>query len=319
MPSAPFHRLPFDQVPERPPVPHRWAEAKRRDITIHTEGLGNVRIAVREYGPTEQHGPSPILLVHGMGTAGYSWRYVLEPLGRRHRLIIPDLPGAGDSDHPDVYLGPDVMARALLAIIDALGLRGHPVIANSMGGYLAMGAALIDPGAMSRLVNLHSPGVPTFKMHALRWALRLLPSWRILDWLIARDPERWVHNNVHYFDEELKSREEHRELARPLRERAGRRTYYRQLRDTLDTRGMADFVRALRAAPFPIPLQLVYAPKDPIVPAAVGDRLRELVPQAQFVKLATGSHFAHVDAVSHFIEAVTPFIESSEPVASAAR
>jgi pimeloyl-ACP methyl ester carboxylesterase len=229
MPSAPFRRLPFDQVPDQPRVPHRWAEAQRRDLTIRT---------------------------------------------------------------------------------DALGLRGGPVIANSMGGYLAMRAALLDPAAMSRLVNEHSPGVPTFKMGALRWALRLLPSWRIVNWMIARDPELWIHKNVHYLDEELKSREEHREFARPLRDVAGRRTYYRQLRDTLDTRGMREFVAALRATPFPIPLLLVYAPADPIVPPVVGDRLRTLIPEAQFVKLATGSHFAHVDAVPHFVEAVTPFLDA---------
>ncbi|HEY5927238.1 MAG TPA: alpha/beta hydrolase [Kofleriaceae bacterium] len=313
MPSAPFRQLPFDQVPEGPRVPHRWRDTQRRDLTIRTDDLGEVRIAVREYGPTVQggfSGPSPVFLVHGMGTTGYSWRYVLETLGQRHLLIIPDLPGAGDSDHPDVYLGPDVMARALLAIIKARGFGARPVIANSMGGYIAMRAAMLDPAAMSRLVNLHSPGVPTFKMGALRWAMRLLPSWRILNRMIARDPERWVHENVHYFDEELKSREEHRVYAAPLREVAGRRTYYRQLRDTLDTRDMKQFVRALRATPFPIPLQLVYAPSDPIVPAAIGDRLHALVPQAQFVRLATGSHFAHVDAPSQFLDAVTPFLSA---------
>jgi len=262
-----------------------------------------VRIAVRELGA----GP-PLLLVHGMGTSGYSWRYLLEPLARRYRVLIPDLPGAGSSDHPDRYLGPDVQARALIAIIDALGIRGASVIANSMGGYLAMRAALLDPAAIGRLVNLHSPGVPTFKMHALRWAMRVLPSWRILDWLIRRDPERWVHRNVHYYDESIKSREEHRVYAAPLRELAGRRTYYRQLRDTLDTKHMREFVRNLQARPFPVPLLLVYAPRDPIVPAAVGDKLAALIPGARFVKLATGSHFAHVDATAHFLEAIDAFV-----------
>jgi pimeloyl-ACP methyl ester carboxylesterase len=280
-------------------VPHRWAETTRRDIELP----GGVRVAVREYGS----GP-PLLLVHGMGTTGYSWRYVLEALGRNYRLVIPDLPGAGDSDHPDHYLGPDVQARAILALIDALGIRGAPVIGNSMGGYLTMRAALLDPAAIGRLVNLHSPGVPTFKMRTLRWAMRLLPSWRIVDWMIRRDPERWVHKNVHYIDESLKSREEHRVYANPLRERAGRRTYYRQLRDTLDTTGMTEFVAALRAKPFPIPLLLVYAPKDPIVHASIGDRLHKLIPDATFVKLETGSHFAHVDAPSLFLAAVEPFL-----------
>src|SRR6185503_19841442 len=142
------------------------------------------------------------------------------------------------------------------------------------------------------------------------WALRLLPSWTIVDWLIRRDPERWIHRNVHYSDESIKSREEHRELARPLHRHDGRRAYYRQLRDTLDTRGMKQFVADLRAREFPIPLLLVYAPSDPIVPPAVGDRLRALIPNAQFTRLSDGSHFAHVDAVPLFLEATLPFLKA---------
>jgi hypothetical protein len=86
MPSPPFRRLPFDQVPEQPRVPHRWADAERRDITICTDDVGEIRIAVLEIGPStagvREVGPSaaaearPLLLVHGMGmgTAGYSSR-----------------------------------------------------------------------------------------------------------------------------------------------------------------------------------------------------------------------------------------------------
>jgi len=307
VPLAPFEQVPFAEVPELPVVSHRWADTRRRDLSITTPELGDVRICVRELGD----GP-PLVLVHGMGTAGYSWRYLLEPLASRFRLLIPDLPGAGDSDCPDVYLGPEVQARAIIAIIDGLGTRGAPVIGNSMGGYLCMRAALLDPEAIGRLVNLHSPGVPTPKMVALRWALRVLPSWSIVNWMIRRDPEKWIHRNVHYSDESLKSREEHREYARPLRTRAGRRAYYRQLRDTLDTRGMKQFVAELERRGFPIPLTLVYAPRDPIVPPVVGDRLRALVPEARFVKLDTGSHFAHVDAVPQFLAAIAPFLDADQ-------
>ena len=303
MPSAPFRQPRFEDVPEQPVLPHRWSSVTRHDVTIRTDELGTCRIAVHGYG----EGP-PLLLVHGLMNPAYSFRYVLELLGTRYRLWIPDLPGGGASDCPDVYLGPDVLARALVATVGALGIRGTRAIGNSMGGYLAMRAALLDPGAMSRLVNLHSPGVPTFKMHALRWAMRLLPSWRIVDWLVRRDPERWVHKNVHYYDESLKCRGDFRELAAPLRTREGRRGFYRHLRDALDTREMAKFVRALRAAPFPIPLLLVYAERDPIVPPSVGDKLHALVPAARLIKLSEASHFAHVDAAPRFVDAVAPFL-----------
>ena len=291
MALAPFEQLAFDDVPEAPRLPHRWAETVRRDVQIRTDELGSTRIAVREFGA----GP-PLVLVHGVMWTSYSFRYLLEPLGARFRLVMPDLPGAGDSDHPDVYLGPDVLARALVATVDSLGVRGAAVVGNSMGGYVAMRAALLDPGAFGRLVNLHSPGLPTAKLIALRWALRLLPSWRIIDRLVRKDPERWVHKNVHYFDETLKSREEHRELARHLSRPTARRTFYRHLRDALDTRPMKQFANTLRSSGFPIPLLLVYANRDPIVPPAVGARLRALLPAASFVELRDASHFAHVDA-----------------------
>lgn len=305
MPSAPFRQLRFEHVPELPTVPHRWAETTPREVTITSDGLPPTKVAVREYGS----GP-PLVLVHGLMTAGYSFRYVLDRLGAHHRLIIPDLPGAGASDHPDVYLGPDILARALISTIDALDVRGAPVIGNSMGGYLAMRAAMLDPGAIGRLVNLHSPGVPTARMHALWWALRVLPARPLIDWLVRRNTERWVHKNVHYYDESLKSREEHREYARPLSTPAGRRAFYRHLRDALDVREMKAFVQMLRERAFPIPLLFVYAKRDPMVPPIVGDRLHALVPQAEMIRMDEASHFAHVDAAERFCAAVTPFLSS---------
>jgi pimeloyl-ACP methyl ester carboxylesterase len=236
---------------------------------------------------------------------------LLDLLGDRYRLLIPDLPGSGASDHPDVYLGPDVLARAIIATIDALGVRGATVIGNSMGGYLCMRAAMLDPGAIGRLINLHSPGVPTARMHALWWALRVLPASWALERLVRRNPEKWVHKNVHYFDESLKSREEHREFSAPLTTTAGRRAFFRHLRDALDVREMKKFVHALRAATFPIPLLLVYAKRDPMVPPIVGAKLRAVLPGAQFVELAEGSHFAHVDAAPGFVAAIESFLSES--------
>jgi pimeloyl-ACP methyl ester carboxylesterase len=70
-------------------------------------------------------------------------------------------------------------------------------------------------------------------------------------------------------------------------------------------------VRALRATPFPIPLLLVYAQRDPVVPPIVGRRLHKLVPAAQFIELPDASHFAHVDAPERFVTAIEPFLAAT--------
>src|SRR6185436_4909264 len=98
----PFKRLPFEQIPARPRRPHPYAETPAREVTTRSPRLGTLRIHYRETGS----GP-PLLLVHGLMTTSYSWRYVLEPLGRHFRLIVPDLPGCGRSEvAPEGSYGP---------------------------------------------------------------------------------------------------------------------------------------------------------------------------------------------------------------------
>jgi pimeloyl-ACP methyl ester carboxylesterase len=304
----PFRQLAFEDLPERPRLPHRWAEVETHERELDTESFGRVRTTWRTYGQGE-----PLLLVHGLMTAGYSWRYVLEPLGAHFQLVIPDLPGSGDTACPDRSYHPDRVADWIGEFAAAVGVRGCRTIGNSLGGYLCMRLALRDPGALGSLVNLHSPGVPLLRLRALRGVMSVPGSHRLLRWLVHRDPERWVHRNVHYYDESLKSREETRVWAAPLRSDDGVRAFGRILRESLDPGEMALFVAGLadrhaRGVPFPVPLLLVYAATDPVVPPWVGERLHAVLPRAGFVRLEQASHFAHVDAVERFVPAVLPFL-----------
>ena len=132
--------------------------------------------------------------------------------------------------------------------------------------------------------------------------------------MARRDPERWVHKNVHYWDETLKSKEEHREYAAPLRTPDGVRAFYRMLAETLAPGAMSAFVKELARLDgrFPIPLQLLYAKEDPMVPPIVGDRLRALLPTAEYARLERGSHFAHVDAPDLFLALALPFLTAAD-------
>lgn len=303
-----FEQLPFAEVPESPRVPHDLARMTTRTVPIAWPAGGATEIQVRMLGDA---GRPPLLLVHGFMTSSYSWRYVVAALAEHYTVYAPDLPGAGRSGKPDTSYHPDRLAAAIDAIIDALEIRGTRVIGNSLGGYLCMRLALRDPGAMSRLVNLHSPGLPTARNWALKAALRLTPhAATVVRKLVWRDPERWVHRNVHYFDETLKSREEHREFAAALKTHEGVRAFHRMLAETLDPGAMRAFLSALQAlhGRFPIPLQLVYAKADPMVPPVIGRRLAHLLPSARYVELARGSHFAHVDAPDLFLATVLPFL-----------
>ena len=310
-PLVPFRRGRFEELPELPWKPHRFAETKLERVAITTDELGACAAAVRTFGS----GP-PLLLVHGLMTTSYSWRYVLDELGARYTLYLPDLPGNGDSDRPqDRAYHPEAMAAWLGAVQRALGIRGCPVIGNSMGGYLSMRLALRDEGAMSRLVNLHSPGVPEARLWALRVGLAVPGMKRLVARLARRAPERWVHRNVHYWDESLKSREEARIYGAQLASVEGSRAFVKHLAETMAIGPIREFHRTLtarRAAGqrFPVPLLLVYAERDPMVPPRFGDVLAGLVPDARLVRRREASHFAHVDATERFLAPVREFLDA---------
>ena len=301
----PFEQLPFEALPARPRVPHGWDGVTHRRLELDSVPFGRMSTHLVTHG----EGP-PLLLVHGLMWRAFSWRYVIEPLSRHFTVFAPDLPGAGETDAcADRSFAPDALATWLIELVDALGIRGCACIGNSLGGYLAMRAALADPRVFSRLVDLHGPGLPEPRLYAL-WAAIRIPGVRWgLERVIARDPERWSHRHVHYYDESLKSLEENAAVAAPLRSVEGRRAFVRMLAETVSPWAMRDFARQLDARKgFPIPLQLVYAEEDPMVPPTIGRRLAERLPEAEVVWLSEASHFAHVDAVEAFLDAIAPFL-----------
>ncbi len=313
MARRPFQQLPFQSIPAGPRKPHSFFEIKSHEVTTKSPKLGELRVHYREFG----EGP-PLLLVHGLMTTSYSYRYVLDGLGARFRLIIPDLPGCGKTQAPpNGAFGPADLAMWIGDFQKATGIEGSAAIGNSMGGYLCMRHALESPGAFSRLVNIHSPAVPDLKLDALAAAIRL-PGARRLAAALPKlvGTSRWVHKNVHYHDETLKSLEEAREYGDPLATPEGARAFAGYLSETMAASGLRAFLRDLEARKeagrrFPCPLLLVYARQDPLVSPSNGEALHKLVPASELVWLDQTSHFAHVDSPERVVEVVLPFLTAS--------
>lgn len=306
----PFDQMPFQKLPDRPRRPHGYDETERRRIEIETPDFGPVETHYRTAG----EGP-PLLLVHGLMTSSYAWRYAFPLLSGEFRLYAPDLPGAGETDKPvDADYDPVALASWIGAFQEAVEIRGAPAVGNSLGGYLCMWLALSEPDALGPLVNVHSPGIPTSRLKFLGAAAAVPGIERFIAWLARRNPERWAHRHVHYFDESLKSREEAAAYGKPLSTSEGSRTFAKYLTETLATDRMVDFVdrlEQLRSSEdgFPVPLDLIYADRDPVVPPDIGERLAELVPEASLTRMSGVSHFVQVDAPDRFADRVREFLE----------
>lgn len=309
--GVPFQRGPFAELPARPRVPHPYFDAPLQRVLVNMRSLGSLSTTVRVHGS----GPD-LLLLHGLMTSSYSFRYVLEPLGKHFTVYAPDLPGAGGSE-PSPSYAPDAIVEWLSSLLGALGIRGCRVVGNSMGGYLCMRLALGDPGAMARLVNVHSPGVPEARLVLLRAALSVPGAKAALSRYVKRDVLRWAHANVHYWDESLKSLEEAHAYGDPLATPEGMRAFLGYLGETMSIGPIREFNATLRerkaeGLPFPVPLLHLYARRDPMVPPRFGEILADLT-SSPIVWIDEGSHFMHVDAVDRFLPPVLEFLRPEPP------
>jgi pimeloyl-ACP methyl ester carboxylesterase len=274
------------------------------DVEFDSRPFGRVRLHVRRAGS----GP-PLLLVHGMMTSSYSWRYVVRELSEHFEIIAPDMPGCGKSPpRPECPHDAASLATLIGELQGTLGIEGCLAIGNSLGGYLCLRLLYEDPKAFSKLVMIHPPYVPSVGMHALKLAFKIPGTRALLKRLVHRDPVAWGFKWVHYYDESLKSLEEARVYGEPLSTDAGVASFARYLTEPVEPSALTKFARELAKKPPDVPVLLLYARTDPIVPASNGLKLAATMPRARFVWLEDTSHFAHVDTPELVLRHAVPFL-----------
>jgi pimeloyl-ACP methyl ester carboxylesterase len=113
-------------------------------------------------------GPETILCVHGLGGTKASFLPTVNALADDYRVVAMDLPGFGESDKPiGAPYDAAWFARSVFAAMDALGIERAHIAGNSMGGRVAIEAALTDRDRIGGLVLL-SPALAWLRPR--RWA-----------------------------------------------------------------------------------------------------------------------------------------------------
>src|SRR5687768_9031756 len=79
----------------------------------------------------------PVMLVHGFGETGDVWKSQVSFLKGSFKLIVPDLPGSGQSEMTD-DMSMEGMAEILKQILDKEKITGVSMIGHSMGGYIML-------------------------------------------------------------------------------------------------------------------------------------------------------------------------------------
>ena len=103
----------------------------------------------------EGSGPC-IVLLHGYLETGAIWDEFAVLLTGDHRVIVPDLPGHGNSGVWGKIHTMDDLAGAVRSILDQEGIGKILLVGHSMGGYVTMAFAQIYPDRLSGFCLFHS-------------------------------------------------------------------------------------------------------------------------------------------------------------------
>jgi 3-oxoadipate enol-lactonase len=104
-------------------------------------------------------GAAPTLLfLHGAGGNHLSWWQQVPVFAEEHRCVTVDQRGFGQSPDVSGGPGPAALATDALALLDHLGIARAAIVAQSMGGWAAVGAAVQAPKRFWAIVMANTVG-----------------------------------------------------------------------------------------------------------------------------------------------------------------
>jgi pimeloyl-ACP methyl ester carboxylesterase len=100
---------------------------------------------------------TPVLLIHGFGEDRSIWRNQIEVLKDNCKLLVPDIPGTGESSlikKPQVSI--DDYADCLYELLLHESIKKAIVLGHSMGGYITLALAEKHPEVLAGFGLIHS-------------------------------------------------------------------------------------------------------------------------------------------------------------------
>ena len=275
---------------------------------VHAAG---VRTAYLEAGPADA---PPVVLVHGLGASNASVLPLLADLSTAHRVLAPDMPGFGASDAPRATYSFGWLAHWLGRFQSATGAEPAVLVGNSLGGRVALEAALRHPATVSALVGLSAspawrrlrllaplarlarPGVPLLR------AVPLVPPHALVVELLRylfSDPERLPRS---WFDAGAD------EVLRTLRSPAHRVAFFASGRQIVaeESRGETGFYA--RLSDLEPPALFLWGERDRLVPASFARHLVRALPRAQSVVLPDCGHVPQFEHRERTTDLVRTFL-----------
>jgi pimeloyl-ACP methyl ester carboxylesterase len=248
----------------------------------------------------EEMGRGPaFIMVHGFGGSTYQYRELMPAFASTHRCIAVDLKGFGYSQRrEDTGMSHDDQARMLAGLMDELGVSTATLIGHSMGGGVVQRFAALFPERADAIILAASvTGDERRGRGALTGATWLLRP--ILPVLAGFAGDRLFAASFH--DKALATRELRDIYMRPARLKGSMDGLMRMVQDSAHDAPI-DYGKIT------MPVLVLNAAQDRVVPLAAAQKLRERIPHARIVVIDQAGHLLFEEQPAECVSAITGFL-----------
>jgi pimeloyl-ACP methyl ester carboxylesterase len=255
-------------------------------LPIHFAEIEGLRVRYSDEG----QGPN-LLFLHGWGAGFEAYKPLLDRLSACHRVVAPDLPGAGSSQEPAAPWDAADYVRFAQALAAHAGLTEAVLAGHSHGGRIilkwlgsppAPGAPRVDSAVLFSAAGIRPRRGPAYytRVYAYKAAKQLLRP----------------------FPRALES----------LRGRVGSADYRAAspvMRGTLSNLVAEDMTPLLPRVG--VPTLLIWGEADTATPLAYAKRMEARIPDAGLVVIPGADHWACVHNAAHCHRVVTVFVRDT--------
>ena len=256
--------------------------------------VDGIATAVVEIGD----GPPVVLLHGGIECGGAMWAPVLAQLAKTYRVVVPDVPGLGESA-PASRLDVNVFAKWLQGVVLQTGLEQPTLVAHSLVGSLAARYAAAGTDLIGRLVVYAAPAIGPYRMPvhlryvAVRFAIRPTPrNAERFDRFALLDLDATRQRDAGWFDA----------FVDYTRSRARIPHVKKTMRELIATQTKPIVDRDLER--ITVPTTLLWGHHDRMVPLSVGEAAAAR--HGWPLRVIDGAaHAPHIEQPEAFVEALT--------------
>ncbi len=243
----------------------------------------------------------PVIMIHGWMGSNEDFPALLPFLSKHFKVIVPDLPGFGESQDMPSHKTEDY-ARFVLKFMDKIKLKKAYIVGNCSGASIALIAASMQPKRFEKMVAftpIYYKKILTKKFHRIATVVKNPISKRTINWMIHTDPiitlvlRTYMKHAVGEYGEATKKKKQQAK-------------FYAAVEFIKDLQ-VLDIRKEIKG--LIIPTFVIYYENDAIIANKGVRGIRKYLPRVQFCVARQRGHFANPDDMVDVYSQILAFLQ----------